>query len=101
MNPTTQAQVEQACTELTINRQPITFTAVARRTGLARTTLYRNPTLRAVIDEHRQTGTTTLTGLAHDIATVQTTLETLASRVRRHDEQLRRLQRTDTNQATR
>jgi Family of unknown function (DUF6262) len=89
MNPSTPARVEQACTELADAGEPVTFTAVVRRTGLARTTLYRNPTLRAVIDEHRRAGTTTLTGIAHDIATLQAAVDTIAARVRRHEEQLR------------
>jgi hypothetical protein len=41
-------RVERACTELHRDGQPVTFTAVAARTGLGRTTLYRDPTLRAV-----------------------------------------------------
>lgn len=100
MTPTTRALVERACTDLTTDGEPVTFAAVARRTGLSRTTLYRNPTLRAVIDEHRRAGATTLAGIAHDIATLQTALETLATRVRHHDEQLRRIQHANPNQKT-
>lgn len=86
-------RVERACTELHHNGQPVTFTAVATRTGLGRTTLYRHPTLRAVIEEHRHRSTTsgTLTGLTDEIATLRTALDALATRVRRHEEQLRRL----------
>lgn len=101
MNPTTRARVERACTELADDGEPVTFAAVVRRTGLARTTLYRNATLRAVIDGHRQHGTTTLTGITDDIATLRNALETIAARVRHHEEQLRRIQRTDTNPTTR
>lgn len=36
-------RVERACAELHHDRQAVTFTAVAARTGLGRTTLYRNP----------------------------------------------------------
>jgi Family of unknown function (DUF6262) len=43
-------RVERACAQLHRNGQQITFTAIAATTGLGRTTLYRNPTLRAVID---------------------------------------------------
>jgi hypothetical protein len=99
MNPTARARVERACTELADAGEPVTFAAVVRRTGLARTTLYRNLTLRAVIDEHRRAGTTTLAGITHDIATLQAALETIAARVRHHEEQLRRIQRTNTNRA--
>ena len=47
-------RVERACAQLHHDRHPVTFTAVAARTGLGRTTLYRDPTLRAVIEEHRR-----------------------------------------------
>ena len=54
MNDNILRRVEQACTDLLDTGQQITFTAVAAaKTGLARTTLYRNQRLRAVIDEHR------------------------------------------------
>jgi hypothetical protein len=99
--PTSRTRVEQACADLAAGGEPVTFTAVVRRTGLARTTLYRDPTLRAVIDEHRRAGTTTLAGITHDIATLQAAVETIAARVRHHEEQLRRIQRTDTNPASR
>jgi Family of unknown function (DUF6262) len=101
MNPSARDRVEQACTELTAAGDPVTFAAVVRRTGLARTTLYRNPTLRAVIDEHRRAGTTTLASITYDIATLQAALETIAARVRHHEEQLRRIHRDDTNPASR
>jgi hypothetical protein len=101
MNPCARAKVERACTELADAGEPVTFAAVVRHTGLARTTLYRNPTLRAVIDEHRRAGTTTPAGITRDIATLQAALETIAARVRHHEEQLRRIQRTDTNRAIR
>jgi ligand-binding SRPBCC domain-containing protein len=50
--------------------QPVTFTAVAARTGLGRSTLYRDPTIRAVIEEHRHRTATsgTVTGLTDEIA---------------------------------
>jgi hypothetical protein len=49
------------------------FTTIAARTGLGRTTLYRDPTLRAVIEEHRHRAATsgTLTGLTNEIATLR------------------------------
>ncbi|PXY16521.1 DUF6262 family protein [Prauserella muralis] len=86
-------RVERACAELHCDGQPVTFTAVAARAGLGRTTLYRNPTLRAVIDEHRHRTATsgTLTGLTDEIATLRAALDALATRVRRHEEQLRRI----------
>ena len=58
--------VETACTELADNGAVITFTAIATHTGISRTTLYRNPQLRAVIEDHRSHShdRRTLTGLA-------------------------------------
>ncbi|MBO0856072.1 MAG: hypothetical protein J2P18_20160 [Nocardia sp.] len=93
MTTTTLDRVEHACAQLHHNGQAITFTAVAAHTGLGRTTLYRNPDLRAVIEEHRHRSTTsgTLAGLTDQIATLHTALDALATRVRRHEEQLRRL----------
>jgi hypothetical protein len=86
-------RVERACAQLHHDHHPVTFTAVAARTGLGRTTLYRDPTLRAVIEEHRRRTTTsgTLVGLTDEIATLRTALDALATRVRHHEEQLRRL----------
>jgi Family of unknown function (DUF6262) len=86
-------RVERACAQLHQDGQPITFTAVAARTGLGRSTLYRDPTIRAVIEEHRHRTATsgTVTGLTDEIATLRTALDALADKVRRHDEQLRRL----------
>lgn len=88
-------RVERACTELTNADQPVTFTAVAARTGLARATLYRNERLRAVIDEHRarQAEARTLSGLTAEIAHLRTALEAIAATVKRQDERLRRLER--------
>ncbi|HET9876904.1 MAG TPA: DUF6262 family protein [Mycobacterium sp.] len=86
-------RVERACTDLHHAGDAVTFTAVANRTGLSRTTLYRNPSIRAIIDQHRHRSTAsgTLTGLTDQIATLRTALDALAARVRHHEEQLRRL----------
>ena len=87
--------VEQACDRLTASDQPVTFTAVADESGLSRATLYRNPTLRAIIDEHRarQRDARTLTGLTAEVAHLRTAVEALAASVKRHEEQIRRLNR--------
>ncbi len=92
------AQVEAALTALSHDDQPVTFTAVAERAGLARATLYRNPALRALIEEHRsgQADTRTLTGLNTEIAHLRTALEAVAERVRGHEERIRRLERRRT-----
>lgn len=93
MNVDAVTRVEQACADLIAQEQPVTFTEVAARAGLGRTTLYRNATLRALVGEHRhraaQAGT--LTGLAEDVAALRTALEAIAGRVRRHEEQLRQI----------
>ena len=84
-------RVEQACLDLVTTDQPLTFDQVAARTGLSRATLYRNPELRAVIEEHRHRDREahTLTRLATEINHLRTAVEALASKVRRHEEELR------------
>jgi hypothetical protein len=86
-------RVEETCAELVLTGQPVTFDDVAQRTGLGRATLYRNPQLRAVVEEHRARGREahTLSGLAAEIAHLRTAVEALAATVRRHEEELRRL----------
>ena len=86
--------VEAACARLAERGDAISFTAVAEHTGISRTTLYRNPQLRAVIEEHRthRHDRHTLTGLAAEIAHLRTGLEAVADRVRHHEERLRRLE---------
>ena len=88
-------RVEDACAELILAGQPVTFDDVAARTGLGRATLYRNPDLRAVIEEHRTRGREahTLSGLATEIAHLRTALGEIAATVKRHEEELRRLRR--------
>lgn len=73
--------------------KPVTFTAVAAITGLGRTTLYRNPALRAIIDDHRRRAdrSGSLAGITDEIALLHTALDALADRVRRHEEQIRKL----------
>ena len=91
--------VEDACALLANNEQAITFTAVADQTGISRTTLYRNPHLRAVVEEHRSRthdphthDPHTLTGLAAETAHLRTGLQALADRVRNQEERLRHLE---------
>ncbi len=68
------SRAEQACNELTANGQPVTFTAVAEQAGIGRATLYSDPAIRAVIDDHRRQAASanTLSGLAADIAALHT-----------------------------
>jgi len=86
-------QVERACAQLHQEGHTVTFTAVADLTGLGRSTLYRDPTIRAVIEQHRHrtADSGTLAGVTDEIATLRTALDALADKVRRHEEQLRRL----------
>jgi len=92
-NASTLNRVERACIELHNDGRAVTFTAVAARTGLGRTSLYRDPTIRAVVEEHRHRTAAggTLAGLTDEIATLRAAVDALAARVRRHEEQLRRL----------
>ena len=87
------ARVERACVELADTGAAVTFTAVAARSGVGRATLYRHPTLRALIEEHRTRAREahTLSGLVSEIARLRMSVEAVADRVRRHDELLRRL----------
>ncbi len=86
--------VEAACAELARQDAPITFTIVADLTAISRTTLYRNPQLRSIVEEHRNHthDRRTLTGLAAEISHLRTALEAVADRVRQHQERLRRIE---------
>lgn len=86
-------RVERACLDPRRDGRPVTFTAVAAQTGLGRTTLYRNPTLRAVIDHHRRQATENgmITAITDELATLRVTVDAIAARVRHHEEQLRRI----------
>lgn len=84
-------KVERACTDLARDGRPVTFTAIATATGLSRSTLYRNPSLRALVEHHKQRTDESITAITDEIATLRATVNTLAERVRNHEEQLRRL----------
>jgi hypothetical protein len=94
-SPDTLARVEHACVMLRRDDKPVTFTNVAAQAGISRTSLYRDSALRAVVDEHRTAviDPRTLTGLTSEVGHLRTAVEALAQRVRRHEEQLRRLER--------
>lgn len=91
-NPTLN-KVERACTDLARDGREVTFTAIATATGLSRSTLYRNPPLRAIVEQHQHATDGPLTPLTDEIATLRAAVSTLAARVRSHEEQLRRLTR--------
>lgn len=92
--PETLAKVEQACVDLRQEGEPVTFTTVASSAGISRTTLYRDPTLRMVVEEQRTHShdPRTISGLVSEIGHLRIAVEALAERVRRHEEQLRRLE---------
>lgn len=83
--------VERACTDLARDGRPVTFTAIATATGLSRSTLYRNTALRALVEHHQHPSDGPLTAITDEIATLRTAVNTLADRVRSHEEQLRKL----------
>ena len=93
MNESTLARIERVCAEFVTTGYPITFTAVAEHAQIGRATLYRDPQLRAIVDEHRirQTDARTLSGVATELAHLRTAVETLAEVVKRHEEQLRKI----------
>ncbi|MFD6163529.1 hypothetical protein ACFWF1_43945, partial [Nocardia sp. NPDC060255] len=49
----TGSAVRAACTELLRNGRPVTFTGIAARTGISRSSLYRRPELRELVEQHR------------------------------------------------
>ena len=102
-SPDRAARAEQACAELAGAGQPVTFTSVAARAGISRAALYRDPALRALVDSRRHDAASagTLTGLADDIAALRTAIEAVAARVRRHEEQIRQLNREKSPARTR
>lgn len=88
-------KIERACIDLAATGQPITVAAVADNAGVSRSTIYRNPGVRAIIEQHRRTASDkTITAVTEEIATLRVTVTALAEVVRRHDAQLRRLTHT-------
>jgi AcrR family transcriptional regulator len=94
MTSPTLNQIERSCADLARDGQPITIAAVAEHAGVSRSTIYRNPELRAVIEHHRQTAPDgSITAITDELATLRQAVQTLADTVRQHDTQLRRLAR--------
>jgi hypothetical protein len=98
---TSPAHIETICRDLHAAGQPITFTAIAEHAGISRTTLYRDPGLRAVIEEHRHRShdPRTLASLTAEIDHLRTALAALADRVRHQEKRLRRLETPTRRQA--
>lgn len=92
MTNTTLNQIERACADLARNGHAITIAAVAEHAGISRSTIYRNPTLRAIIEHHQQAAPDgSITAITDELATLRQAVQTLADTVRHHDTQLRRL----------
>jgi hypothetical protein len=85
-------RVEHACHHLISTGQTVTFDKIAEYTGIARSTLYRRPELRAIIEQHRHHGgdALTLTGLQVQIDQLRRALAAVAATTRHNDEELRK-----------
>ncbi|MFJ2030151.1 hypothetical protein [Streptosporangium sp. NPDC087985] len=91
------AAVHDACTDLIRAGKPVTFAAVTERTQISRTTLYRRRDLRQLVEQHRDPAgeILTLTSLAIQLDQLRQSLDAVAANVRRHEEDLRALKRTE------
>lgn len=89
------ARVERACAEMVEAGAAPSFATVASRARLSRSTIYRRPELRAIVDEHRSRAreARTLSGLVVELDQLRRGLEALAATVRRNEERLRTLER--------
>jgi len=90
------AAVRDACARIAGTGKAVTFTAVAGQTGISRTTLYRRHDLRQLIEQHSEPGGSQLSldRMAAEIDQLRHALEATAASVRRHEEQIRSLNRT-------
>jgi len=95
MSDTPTDRVRSACEQLLAAGRDVTFTAVAEHSGISRATCYRDRQLRAVIDAYRSRHgeMLTITGLADRLDNLTRALDAVAAKVRRHEEELRRLKR--------
>jgi hypothetical protein len=91
-------RVRTACEQLLAAGRDVTFTAVAQTSGISRATCYRDRELRALIDTYRARhgDALTLTGLADRLDQLTASLEAVATKVRRQEEELRTLKRGTT-----
>lgn len=91
-------RVRTACEQLLAAGRDVTFSAVAQTSGISRATCYRDRELRAVIDTYRARhgDLLTLTGLADRVDQLTASLEAVATKVRRQEEELRTLRRSRT-----
>ena len=88
-------RVRDACDQLARAGKTITFDAVADTAEVSRATLYRRRGLREIVERYRDPAgqQLTLTGLADQIDQLRDSLEAVADRVRRHEEELRQLKK--------
>jgi hypothetical protein len=86
-------RVRAACETLLAAGRDVTFTAVADTSGISRATCYRRRDLREVIDTYRSRHgeLLTLTGLATRLDNLTQALDAVAARVRRQEEEIRKL----------
>jgi len=98
MTATATEHVRTACEQLLAAGRDVTFTAVAQTSGISRATCYRDRELRALIDTYRARhgDLLTLTGLADRVDQLTASLEAIATKVRRQEEELRTLRRSTT-----
>jgi hypothetical protein len=96
-------RVRAACESLAAHGRDITFTAVATASGISRATCYRRRDLRAIIDTYRSRhgDLLTLTGLADRVDNLTQSLDAVATKVRRQEEEIRALKRRETPAPTR
>ena len=101
MSDTPAERVRAACERLLADGRDVTFTAVAQTSGISRATCYRDRALRTIIDTYRSRHgeMLTLTGLADRLDNLTRTLDAVAGRVRRQEEEIRALKRAETTQA--
>lgn len=94
MTSPTLNQIERSCADLARNGRAITIAAVAERARISRSTIYRNPELRAIIEHHQHAAPDgSIIAITDELATLRQAVQTLADTVRQHDTQLRRLTR--------
>jgi signal transduction protein with GAF and PtsI domain len=91
----TNERARLACEQLLADGRAVTFTGVATASGISRATCYRDREIRAVIDTYRARDgeLLTITRLADRIDQLNASLEALAAKVRRQEEELRSLKR--------
>lgn len=103
MSHTSPERVRAACEQLLADGRDVTFTAVAQTSGISRATCYRDRGLRAVIDTYRARHgeVLTLTSLADRVDHLTASLEAVAAKVRRQEDELRTLKRASTTRRQR